>query len=186
MPGAKYSTFSRVLGGLYYSHGVQDRRMDVTVDYRLTGAGWSSCTIDLYGRSCVVTASYLSDALRELVSATNHVLAGAKEARFRFDEEPGEYRWILSSTGDGGLLVKILEFPQLWGEEPDSEGKSVLEATCPAKLFGEAVLLSLNRLLDEHGLFGYWEKWVEADFPVDGYRTLCSRLGAPLSRVIAE
>ena len=140
--------------------------MDVTIDYRLTGSGWSSCTVHLYGQSCVVTASYLSDALRELVSATNHVLGGGREARFHFDEEPGEYRWILSSTGDRGLLVRILEFPHLWGEKPDSDGKTVLEAICPVRLFGEAVLLSLNRILDEHGLRGYREKWVNADFPL--------------------
>ena len=120
--------------------------MYVTVDYRLTGTGWSSCSVELYGQTCALTASYLSDALRELVSATNQMLEGAKEARFRFDEEPGEYRWILSSTVEGALLVKILEFPQLWGEKPDSDGRTVLEATCPVKLFGEAVLLSLNRI----------------------------------------
>jgi hypothetical protein len=160
--------------------------MDVTVDYRLTGSGWSSCTIELYGQTCVVTASYLSDALRELVSATNHLLGGGKEARFQFDEEPGEYRWILSSTGEGGLRIKILQFPQLWGEKPDSDGQTVLEATCPVRLFGEAVLLSLNRILDEHGLRGYREKWVNADFPLEDYRVLCSTLGAPLSREASQ
>ena len=42
----------------------------------------SSCSIDIYGQTCVVTASYLSDPLRELVSATNHMLSGGTEARF--------------------------------------------------------------------------------------------------------
>lgn len=160
--------------------------MDVIVDYRLTGSGWSSCAVELYGQSCVITASYLSDALRDLVSATNHVLGGGQEARFRFEEEPGEYRWILSPTRDGGLLVKILEFPQARGRRPDSDGETVIEATCPAKLFGEAVLLSLNRILDEYGLHGYREKWANADFSLEDYRLLCSMLGSPMSRTAAD
>jgi len=35
--------------------------------------------------SCKLTASYLSDALGDLVNAVN----------YSFTEEPGEYRWIL-------------------------------------------------------------------------------------------
>jgi hypothetical protein len=151
---------------------------DVSVDYRLTGSGWSSCTIDIYGQTCVLTASYLSDPLRELVSAMNHMLSGGKEARFSFDEEPGEYRWILNSILGGGLALKILEFPQLWGDKSDAEGRIVLEATCQVRVFAEAVLVSLNCLLEEHGLKGYKETWSNAEFPVDDYRVLCSKLGS--------
>jgi hypothetical protein len=159
---------------------------DVSVDYRLTGSGWSSCTIDIYGQTCVVTASYLSDALRELVSAMNHLLSGGKEARFSFDEEPGEYRWILNSILGGGLALKILAFPQLWGDKPDTEGRIVLDATCQMRVFAEAVMVSLNRLLEEHGLKGYREKWVEAEFPVEDYRILCSNLGSIPASVIRK
>src|SRR5262245_32400870 len=91
---------------------------DVSMDYRLTGSGWSACTLEMYGQKCVTTASYLSDALRELVEGANHMLSGGHEARFRFDEEPGEYRWILRSVQDGGVSVRILEFPELWAEKP--------------------------------------------------------------------
>jgi len=106
-------------------------------------------------------------------------------ARFSFDEEPGEYRWILTAIHGGGLALKILEFPQLWGEKPDAEGRIVLDATCQVRVFGEAVLVSLNRLLEEHGLKGYRQIWSNAEFPVEDYRVLCSNLGSIPASVIA-
>lgn len=158
---------------------------DVSINYILTGSGWSACTVEIYGQKCVATASYLSDALRELVSGTNHILSGGNEARFRFDEEPGEYRWILRSDQGGGVSVQILEFAELWGEKPDSEGKPILQATCVARHLGEALLVTLNRLLEEHGLDGYEKAWVEAEFPTEEYLKLCARLGAePSSNVL--
>lgn len=48
------------------------------IDYRLTGSGWSECTIHADGRECEISASYLSDALGKLVLAGVAVLAGAQ------------------------------------------------------------------------------------------------------------
>jgi hypothetical protein len=150
---------------------------EVSIDYQLTGSGWSECTIDVFGQRCVVTASYLSDALRELVSGVNHILGGGSEARFRFDEEPGEYRWILSRITDQAVAIRILEFAELWGEKADSEGKQLFEATCPIRYVADALLQTLNALLAEHGIEGYRKKWLEAEFPKDDYLKLCAHLG---------
>ena len=128
---------------------------NVTIDYKLTGTGWAICHIDLFGTRYTVTASYLSDALLALVNGTNHLLAGGAEARFSFDEEPGEYRWILRRTGDGGLAVRILAFPQLWGGKPDEDGDVLADATCQLGEFARALLLALNSVLEEVGVAGY-------------------------------
>lgn len=167
--------------------------MDVIVDYRLTGIGWSACTIKMYEQTCDVHASYISDGLGKLVSATNLILAGGSiladgtEAKFSFDDEPAEYRWILSRTGYENLSIKILAFPDHWsGRRPDSEGAVLLQATCPVRLFGKAVLFSLNRILEKHGLRRYKKKWIEDDFPLDGYFALCSSLGSMPSSIAME
>lgn len=151
--------------------------MNIEVQYKLVGTGWSECVLDVDGHTCTVTASYLSDALGEFVKAVNHILGGGNEAKFSFDEEPGEYRWILKRTEDDALLIKIIEFPELWGNKDDSEGKVIFEVTCPAHAFGKALLVSLNDLLDEYDITGYKEKWLDAEYPVEQYIGLCSHVG---------
>jgi hypothetical protein len=151
--------------------------VDIEIQYKIVGAGWSECVLDVYGQTCTVTASYLSDALGEFVKAVNHILGGGNEARFSFDEEPGEYRWILKRNEDNALLITIIEFPDLWGDKDDSEGKVIFEATCQAHEFGKALLVSLNGLLDDYGIVGYKEKWVDAEYPVEQYNELCSHVG---------
>ncbi len=53
-----------------------------------------------------------------------------------------------------------------------------MEATCQVRVFAQAVLICLNRLLEQHGLKGYKETWGNAEFPVEDYRVLCSKLGS--------
>lgn len=151
--------------------------INIALDYKLVGIGWAECTLDFYGTKYIVTASYLSDALLELVSGANHVLSGGAEARFSFDEEPGEYRWIFRRTQDGGLAVKILDFPELWGHKPDEKGRVLMDVTCQLGDFARALLLSLNELLEELGVEGYRDKWAESDFPAAQYSALCEHLG---------
>ena len=50
---------------------------DVALDYKIVGKGCAECSLDFSGTKFTVTASYLSDALFELVSGTNHIVAEA-------------------------------------------------------------------------------------------------------------
>lgn len=150
---------------------------DVAVRYKVVGRGWAECDLDFYGATTSVSASYLSDALFELVRGTNHMLSGGNEARFSFDEEPGEYRWIMRREENGGLSLTILDFADLWGGKPDEDGDVLLGVTCTLRDFAHALYLSLNDLLMELGASGYRDKW-GSDFPSSQYQTLCAHLGA--------
>jgi len=155
--------------------------VDITIEYVLTGTGWSACTLDVYGQQCQVTASYLSDALLELISGVSHVLGKGTEARFSFDEEPGEYRWILKRLENDGLSLRILAFDELWGHQPDEEGEQIFDVTCPVRELSLALLNALNQILDEYGVEGYNDKWHQSEFPYDQYSALCELLGEPVS-----
>lgn len=140
--------------------------MSLVIDYRLAGAGWADCTVELGDAKCEVSASYLSDALGNLVLAAVGVLAGFHNVSFGFDEEPGEYRWAVTRVGNDQVSVSLLSFKQLWGNQPDSEGELLLAGTLHPLQFGEAVLHAAGVVLERHGLAGYKEEWVEHDFPV--------------------
>jgi hypothetical protein len=146
--------------------------MNFLIDYNLTGTGWAECRISLGTKSTSISASYLSDALGALANHTCQMLQGTTECSFSFDEEPGEYRWILHRIDPDRLEVRILEFPELWSNAPNSEGKLIFEATCRLKDFGQAVATALNKLIEQHGEEGYHEKWGEHPFPLESHKNL--------------
>lgn len=86
------------------------------------------------------------------------------EARFSFDEEPGEYRGILKRLENVGLSVRILAFDELWGHQPDEEGEQIFNVTCPVRELSLALLNAQNQLLDEYGVEGYDGKWHQSEF----------------------
>ncbi len=146
--------------------------MGVSLSYHLVGTGWAECRIAIGEQHATVTASYLDDAFGDLLGAVVRLLEGEPEATASFAEEPGEYRWRFVRRGPGRLLVRILEFPQLWGDRPDQEGKPVLEAECRLRTFAGAVLSESQRLLEEHGAEGYFERWAQHEFPLEKHERL--------------
>src|SRR5262245_13892719 len=149
--------------------------VNVSVSYTLIGTGWAECTVIIGKLQATITASYLSDALADLLGAVIRVVEGEAEATASFAEEPGEYRWRLIRIEPDRLLVRILEFPRLWGNRPDEEGKLVLHAECRLRTFARAILSTSQRVLEEYGIAGYREKWGLA-FPQEKQVMLRKRL----------
>lgn len=139
--------------------------MTFEIEYQLVGTGWASCKLVESDSSCEITASYLSDALHNLVLAACAVCSGFKRISFSFDEEPGEFRWVFNSPSMNEIEVEILSFEKLWGDEPDSGGKSIFKARMRRKIFAQAVYQAAKSILDEYGEAGYLEKWSDHPFP---------------------
>ena len=139
--------------------------MTFTLSYRLTGTGWAECSLSDGQASCVIRASYLSDCLLNLVLAATAVASGFTRVSFRFDEEPGEYRWVITSPRLNEIELEILSFDELWGGRPDDEGRSLFKTRCLPEVFAKTVHDVAQQLLAEHGETGYLAKWVEHPFP---------------------
>lgn len=133
-------------------------------DYRLIGTGWSEARVADERNHATVTASYLSDALRDLIEAVALITEGSTAARCSFEEEPGEYRWIFDRRDDI-VVLRILAFDDLWNHEPDDAGTPVFQTRQPALRIARTVLSAAQRLLDETGKDAYLEQWVEHPFP---------------------
>jgi hypothetical protein len=156
--------------------------LSIEFRYQLTGAGWSECTLIVDDGHVTVTASYLSDALRSLISAVCRVLEGTDEATAAFDEEPGEFRWRLYRIDDELVRVMILEFDDLWSDKPDSDGKPIFDVRCRLRTFAGAVYDGCKQLLAEHGHAGYKEQWHEHDYPDSEFEELKRLLDAKQTR----
>lgn len=149
----------------------QKDQSQIEINYRLTGAGWSECHVTIGTHHANLSASYLSDALGELAHSIVDLKNGAVESMTQFEEEPGEYRWLFYRNDDR-LRVLILSFYDLWANEPDENGKVILDAQCSFTAFTSALVVALKRVLDEHGVEGYKAKWIEHEFPMDSYNEL--------------
>lgn len=148
---------------------ISSANMLIQIDYRLTGRGWAECNISSGEQTCLLTASYLSDALRNLVLAANGVLAGFSKLTFSFEEEPGEFRWVITSPRPNEIQIEILEFNELWSWRPDTEGSVLYKSLCRPIVFAKAVEQAAKRVLNTHGESGYREKWAEHPFPTGQY-----------------
>ena len=147
------------------------RHVDLSVHFRLVGTGWAECQIADETSSCTVTASYLSDALRQLLLAATAVISEFRRVTFKFDEEPGEFRWVISSSL-WEIDLTILEFRDLNGDRPDTDGVVRFRTTCRPRIFAEAVCRATTEVLNSLGEAGYAEKWVEHPFPMLQYQEL--------------
>ena len=139
--------------------------MRLVIDYRLTGHGWSECTVTSGEASCQISASYLSDALGNLVRAAVVLLSGFSALSFSFEEEPGEYRWVIRSPRFNEIDVRILGFDDLYNGRPNEEGRELFSVRCVPETFAIAVYEAATRVLREEGESGYVEKWGDHAFP---------------------
>lgn len=130
--------------------------MALDITYRLTGIGWAQCTITDAEKACTVSAAYLSDALKNLVLSAIALLSRFSGMTFSFDEEPGEYRWVISSPRLNEIQIQILGLDELWGDKPNSSGQLLFRTICTPETFAEAVHAAA--VLAEYGEAGYFEK----------------------------
>lgn len=144
----------------------------VSFAYHLVGCGWAECTIAIEEKRATMTASYLSDAFGDLLGAVVRMVEGQPEATASFADEPREYRWRFIRKQPDRLIVRILDFPQLWGNRSDEEGKVMFEAECRLRTFAGAVLAESQRLLEKHGPEGYLDMWRHNEFPLEKHERL--------------
>jgi hypothetical protein len=137
----------------------------LNITYTLAGAGWADCTLECDGRGVKVSASYLSNALGNLVLSAVAVASGFRVVEFGFDEEPGECRWVIEAVDNNAIRLRVLEFQELWGHEPNERGNPVFETSTTPLLYAKAVHACATAVLEAHGLEGYADKWVEHTFP---------------------
>ncbi|NIK55714.1 hypothetical protein [Kribbella shirazensis] len=138
---------------------------DVQFEYRVRGKGWGEGRLQVGPTSVELTASYLDDALGDLVRGALALARGAAEVRFAWAEEPGEFRWILTRLGES-LSVRVLWFDDgPWSSQADEHGSQLLAASCDPMTFCMAVADGARAVRDDMGTEEYKRRWAAHDFP---------------------
>jgi hypothetical protein len=138
---------------------------DLRITYELVGTGWSRCTIRADGNEVELTASYLSNALGQLVLSAIAIITGFRQTSFSFDEEPGESRWVLETVDINVIELSVFEFEELWGNKPNRDGTQLLALSLRPITYARAVCAAAHAVLAEYGADGYKQKWSEHSFP---------------------
>ncbi len=139
--------------------------MKLSIEFSLTDLGWADIAVRCKGASCELTASYLSDALGDLVLSAVAVMTTFRRLSFSFEEEPGEYRWVITSPRINEIEVAILSFPDRWSDKPDGDGRLLFKARCLPEDYAAAVLAAAQNVLESDGEAGYLERWGRHPFP---------------------
>ena len=144
-------------------------------NYRLTGSGWAEASVANGSVVATITASYLEDALGELLEAIGLLLEGANQARCSWEEEPGEYRWVFDRSGSE-VRLRVIAFEDNYSREPDDSGTVVFETSAPLRVVASAIADGAQRVLDEYGEAEYLRRWVDHPFPVEYLELVQARL----------
>jgi len=138
--------------------------MPLFFEFKLGEHGWADAVFgDDTGRANL-TASYLSDALGDLVRAVHSALIGT-DSECSWDAEPEEYRWCFSRIGDT-TTVAVLGFEDASAELPRQYGNVLFKATVPAIEIARVIEQGARSVLDEFGMDGYERRWERHPFPL--------------------
>ena len=111
-------------------------------------------------------ASYLTDALGQLLLALAELIEGSAFATASWDEEPGEYRWLFSRDGRR-VSLQVLAFPDGWPRLPAADGTLVFASEGELDEMARAFTKGMRAVLEEWGEDGYKEKWHADPFPTE-------------------
>lgn len=142
--------------------------------YELSGAGWADVFITINSNTEYLSVSYLTDALHDMLKALISLLPElvpypVKSAQFEMHEEPGGTVWTLNRKDALHLNINIVSFEDLAQRKKLDQDFNEI---CKISEFVKAVVSSLDSLLQQHGVDGYKEKWINYGFPKAEYSML--------------
>ncbi len=88
----------------------------------LSGTGWADCVVADDQAQAEITASYISAAPEELLTAVTRLVLGETETRAQFEAEPTAFRWIFH-RGDTDVWIQLLQLPD--GSRHDTAGTEI-------------------------------------------------------------
>jgi hypothetical protein len=132
--------------------------------------GCLTARIAAEGRALSMMASYLSNAPADLLEGVIALVSGFERATVSWQEEPGEYRWRLTRSGDR-VQVAILWFGRNFSRRLDAAGETLFEAECGLRRLATQVKGPMHRLLNALGPEEYARRW-RHPFPMAAFERL--------------
>ncbi|WP_019415135.1 hypothetical protein [Paenisporosarcina sp. TG20] len=143
-------------------------------EYKLIGRGWASGYIEVNSKKFDFTASYLNDALHDLLQSLLIITPDCspypvKKSTFELEEEPGGTVWIFKRIDGENLSITIVSY-----EDLDNKVINQLQfkEVCKLDDLIKEVVKTVSKILKTHGIEGYKESWGNYDFPINEFQIL--------------
>ncbi len=140
--------------------------------------GWLTTGVSDETQEVTLVASYLSDALSDLLDVILALLEGAEEGACAWMQEPGEFHWLFTRKEEKVLLRLVWFDDNLDGDFPKEAGRILLLTECNLQSIATEFYFALSHLLDTIGLEGYKQHWNLYEFPHHTYKELGERIVA--------
>ncbi|MGW3744188.1 hypothetical protein ACWD62_27220 [Streptomyces sp. NPDC005146] len=131
---------------------------DVHMTWTLDGHGWADCTIEDHQAKAELTASYITSAPEDLLTAVTRVVSGETETRAQFEAEPTAYRWIFYRQADE-TWIRLLELRH--GSDHDNKGTEIWTSQLHIDTLARTVIRCFDEVAQTYGESGYRGKWGE-------------------------
>lgn len=144
--------------------GAAERTFTIFLDLKFVG--WLLVVVGDGHGQVRFTASYLTNALDDLLAALLALTRGEQHARVSWEGEPTEYRWNITIDAFDYAHVRVLVFPDPCAEQPIG-GHQLLDVDLPLPMLIGSVTAAARDLLTRRGTDGYARQWHAGPFPID-------------------
>lgn len=129
--------------------------------------GWADPSIEVDGDVLRMCASYLTDALGDLLNALLKLLNGSPDASCRWTQEPADWEWRFDRPNEDDITLRIRFVRDGFRAPPQrfSDEDARLTVHAPLVDIVQAIAGGARRCLDEVGPSGFAEQWMESPFP---------------------
>lgn len=132
--------------------------MTLRLVWTLAGHGWAECIVSDHQAEAEVTASYITSAPEDLMTAVTRLLVGETECRAQFDAEPAAFRWIFHRDG-ANVRIRLLELAN--GSAHDNRGTQIWSTQQDTNVVARAVIRCFDQVVMKYGENAYRGKWGE-------------------------
>lgn len=131
---------------------------DMNMTWTLGAHGWADCTVEDRQAKAELTASYMTSAPEELLTAVARLVSGETETRAQFEAEPIAYRWIFYRQADDAW-IRLLELRH--GSDHDNRGTEIWSGQHHVDDLAHAAIRCFDEVARTYGESGYRGKWGE-------------------------
>ncbi|MGH4029480.1 hypothetical protein ACQB60_11155 [Actinomycetota bacterium Odt1-20B] len=128
------------------------------ITWTLAGSGWADCTLEDRQARVELTASHITSAPEELLTAVAQLVAGGSETRAQFEAEPTAYRWIFYREGVD-TWTRVLELRH--GSDHDNKGPEIWSSQLGIDQLARTAIRCFDEVAQTYGESGYRGKWGE-------------------------
>jgi hypothetical protein len=130
----------------------------IRITWTLGAHGWADCTLEDHHAKAELTASYITRAPEEFLTAVARLIANETETRAQFEAEPTAYRWVFYREGED-IWIHVLELRE--GSDHDNRGTEIWSSQLRIDQLARSVIRCFDEVAQTHGESGYRGKWGE-------------------------